>query len=372
MDEFICPISGEHVEKLIGFKNQPVFMGTTTDDSETDLLADMVWGATKSGIVHLMERIPLEVLYSKSHNSGVIGKMWHDHHSEFASFIAKFKPQSICEIGGGHGKLAQLYSTSEAFKSWEIFEPNANFPEQERVFIRNEIFSEQTSTGIKDCFVHSHLFEHLYDHRGVLKLIHSRLSTNGHMIFSVPNMKQMVQRNYINALNFEHVTYLPEDLVDYLLEIEGFEIVQKSFFHEDHSIFYSCKKIDKPKGKLKRYQSGENANDVLRFFGNIQRDIDALNRCMAATDADVVFLFGAHIFSQFYLANGLYSPKVKSILDNDPNKQGKRLYGTSLPVASPEIIKEFSNPLVILNVGAYRDEIAQQLVDIHPSVQFVD
>ena len=39
--------------------------------------------------------------------------------------------------------------------------------------------------------------------------------------------------------NFEHVTYLPEDLVEHLLIKHGFNILEKKYFLDDHSIFYA-------------------------------------------------------------------------------------------------------------------------------------
>ena len=75
-----------------------------------------------------------------------------------------------------------------------------------------------------------------------------------------------------------------------------------------------------------------------------------------------IYLFGAHIFSQFYLKNGLEVSRIIEILDNDPSKQSNRLYGTDLIVRSPEIIKDIRNPVVVLKVGAYKDEIMHQML----------
>ena len=38
-----------------------------------------------------------------------------------------------------------------------------------------------------------------------------------------------------------------------------------------------------------------------------------------------IYLFGAHVFSQFLIQMGLNTTKIVNILDNDKNKQGKRL-----------------------------------------------
>lgn len=63
--------------------------------------------------------------------------------------------------------------------------------------------------------------------------------------------------------------------------------------------------------------------------------------------------------------------RIKAILDNDILKQGKRLYGTTLFVQSPKILGGIGNPVIILKVGSYAQEIKEDIVKhINPNVQF--
>ncbi|MBF7049587.1 SAM-dependent methyltransferase, partial [Campylobacter volucris] len=76
-----------------------------------------------------------------------------------------------------------------------------------------------------------------------------------------------------------------------------------------------------------------------------------------------IYLFGAHLFGQNLIYSGLDISKIKYILDNDANKQEKRLYGTSLFVKSPKILKDDNNSLVILNAGVYNKEIKKDILE---------
>jgi histone acetyltransferase (RNA polymerase elongator complex component) len=68
---------------------------------------------------------------------------------------------------------------------------------------------------------------------------------------------------------------------------------------------------------------------------------------------------------------GLDESKLVSALDNSPLKQGKRVYGTSLKVESPKILKEKGKVNVILKVGMYNDEIKKDILEnINPDVEF--
>jgi hypothetical protein len=61
------------------------------------------------------------------------------------------------------------------------------------------------------------------------------------------------------------------------------------------------------------------------------------------------------------------------LLDNDKNKQGKRLYGTDLMVQDPGVLKAEQRPAVILKAGIYNDEIkADILCNINREVVFLE
>ncbi|EFB5684276.1 SAM-dependent methyltransferase, partial [Campylobacter jejuni] len=60
---------------------------------------------------------------------------------------------------------------------------------------------------------------------------------------------------------------------------------------------------------------------------------------------------------------GLNTEKIINILDNNPSKQEKRLYGTKFIVKSPKILKDQDDSLVILNAGVYNDEIEKDILE---------
>ena len=82
---------------------------------------------------------------------------------------------------------------------------------------------------IKNCdlVIHSHLFEHIYNPFGFLKLVKKILIKMDITYVSVPNMKKMIQNNQSNAMNFEHPYFLEEELIDELLNSLNFKILNK-------------------------------------------------------------------------------------------------------------------------------------------------
>jgi hypothetical protein len=59
------------------------------------------------------------------------------------------------------------------------------------------------------------------------------------MIFSLPNLSVWLTKKYTNYINFERAVYLTEPFVDYLLAKHGFRVIEKEYYSDGHSIFYS-------------------------------------------------------------------------------------------------------------------------------------
>ncbi len=370
-------LGGSDLEPLYKFGEFPVFMGCTGDPQEADLLSDMSWSISQSsGAIQLNPVLPLEVIYPEAHGSGCVGKLWEAHHRALALFVNRFSPKAVLEIGGAHGILSREYAELSPTVSWTIIEPNPMPVEGVRANFIKGFFDDKFSLEFPvDTIVHSHVFEHIYDPVVFVEHISAFLEPGKHLLFSVPNMEEMLRRKYTNCINFEHTIFLTEPYVEYLLRSHGFRLLEKEYFLDDHSIFYAyvrdsqVQPTELPAGLYKR-----NKKLYLDYVSYHEALIKDLNQKIAKLSPDqVLYLFGAHVFAQYLIGFGLNTSRIKFILDNDPNKHGKRLYGTSLQVASPKILNQVTNPVVILKAGVYNEEIRKDILcNINPKTVFFE
>ena len=368
-----CVISEE--EKFVSlhtFRDFPVFMGCTEKLVKEDVKADMEWiYFENSGMIQLREPLPLDVVYSEFHNSGCVGSIWEQHHSEFAKFISKSKPQNILEIGGGHGILSLNYDKIDK-TNWTIIEPNPTpLKNVSASFIKGFFDKDFKTDKPIDAIVHSHVFEHLYEPKTFIEDISNILDEGKELIFSIPNMNEMLKRKYTNCLNFEHTYFLSEEFVYFFLSNNNFEITEKKYYKEDHSIFF---RAIKKRNVVKTSLGKEAFNNKELFSSYIKYHTDLVKQLNDRIDKlkSNVYLFGAHIFSQFLIQFGLDQNKIEFILDNDPKKQEKRLYGTELKVKSPSCLRSCESPTVILKAGIYNDEIKKDILEnINPNTLFL-
>jgi 2-polyprenyl-3-methyl-5-hydroxy-6-metoxy-1,4-benzoquinol methylase len=357
----------ESLEHLYELKSFPVFIGCTSRPIEEDIHADMTWMICKeSGIIQLKNLLPLDLVYSAYH-SEAIGPTWDKHHRLLAKFIGKYQNGDVLEIGGADGALAKIY-TSEKYSvtQWTIVEPNPSFAGNDKITVIPKFFDENTSVQNTGTVVHSHVLEHLHDPNVLLGHINSILPNNGMTIFSIPNLFKYLESKYSNAINFEHTYFLTEDYTDYLLQAHGFSVEEKLLFG-DHSIFYAARKTA-PNGRqvlINHYD--KNKRLYLEMIDFYDSEVQRFNLLISRFTGKI-FLFGAHIFSQFLLTRGLNEKKISGIIDNSNLKKNKRLYGFSLLVSNPDIISENKNVAVILKVGQYQEEVKEQLNTINSDV----
>jgi hypothetical protein len=363
-----------NLETLHTLEDFPIFMGCAEHPVREDLAADQTWDICRNtGVIQLQGLIPLEVLYKTEHHSGAVGQIWMNHHEAFAEFLSKFQPESVLELGGAHGILSKNYQNIDKIH-WTILEPNPSPVEGcDAHFIKGFFNKQFKSTETFQTVVHSHVFEHIYEPDEFMKLLANFISEGDKLIFSLPHLKAMLERKYTNGLNFEHTVFLTEPYIEYLLAKHGFRLLEKQYFMEDHSIFYatirdfSVSPAELPPGL---YESNKQLFlDYVQYQENL---IAELNAVINNTERPV-YLFGAHVFSQYLIEFGLETTKIVCLLDNDPDKHGKRLYGTNLVVQSPKILKDISQPLVILKAGVYNSEIREAILsDINDNVAFIE
>ena len=324
--------------------------------------------------IQLDKLIPLDILYSDSHNYTSCGKVWENY---FKLFISKIKDtvkdKNILEIGCPSGKLANNLTS---YNKWFIIEPNKNFDvkfNENVIFIEKFFDSNFTMDTNINVIIHSHLFEHIYLPNDFLKKCNDTLKDDGEMIFGVPNMSYFAESNITPFLGvfFEHTIFLNKENISYMLNNNNFEIVE-IIDYENHSTIYHCKKSKKINSTLNSisvkfknfYNSFMESNYIFTEF------VKKCNNIISNNSDKDVYIFGASYNTQYLLALGIDSNNIKGILDNSKEKQNKYFYGYDLIIQNPEIITN-NDCIVILKNGYYANEIKEQLLSINKNINII-
>ena len=350
----------------------PVFAGCTDQDAQLDQIETIDFDISRgSGMIQVRSLLDLDEVYQQTHNPGTVGEIWQRHHQQFAEFIHSYQPHNVVEIGGGHGRLSQNYLAIDPTVQWTIIDPHAS--DVPSVTIVREFYTDQTQLDpATDAVVHSHFLEHIYNPTAFFQTL-SKLPASTKLLFAVPALREHLEMKYVSALNFEHVYLCAENYVEYWLSHCGFQLWEKRRFNQNHSIFFAAEKTD---AQLPLLPVPDNYDNHKRIFAEY---LDYYHQVIAEVNQNIqnsqgtVCMFGAHLTAQYLSVNGLNVGAITCILDNDPSKQGKRLYGTPLAVKSPQILRDQDRPVVILLPSAYTQEVKRDILDnINPTTVFLE
>jgi len=364
------------LEHLHTFPRFPVFLGCTDAPPKEDLFLDMSFSiCTETGLIQL-DALPDEsILYQLPHVDAY-GSVWNQFTEQFAAFVVKnglSGDASVLEIGGGTGKLATAVLARHPNIHWLLIDPNPTCEDTRNLLVKRMFFNESSSLAKEsfDVIVHSHVIEHMFDVEAFLGAIYAFLKPSGSHIFCLPNFNEMLHRGYPNTINFEHTQCLNEEYIAALLENAGFAIVDKQYFRDDHSVFFYTKKSADKKNKPMPNLYQRTLGDWKQFENGLYDAVNRMNASIAKHDGPI-YLFGAHIFTQYLIAAGLNISNIAGLLDNSDLKHKRRLYGTGFISEKPDIIRGATSPAVVLRVAQYRDEIVDQLRQINPGVVFFE
>lgn len=344
-------MTGNIKNTLHTFSRFPISICTQdTPLTEEERLVEASIVEDEIGMVHFLPYVDPREIYLNQHNS-CVGKTWTLHNEEFANFVLQYEKDSIVEIAGGAGKVFQNFvKNNPDYTYWKVVDINPSniYQEDPRCIVKHGLFEPEEDVQEGDTVISSHFVEHVYHLEEFLKDLHSR--NPKYHIFTLPNFKKFAASNYTATIMFEHPHYLAEDCLDYLLALTGWKIKEKKFFL-DHSIFY----ITEPCIPEERETTFTSAPDINNLITYMQQRV-------ASLPDSKFYVFGAHLTYYYLLNLGVPEDKIIAVVDNDPNKQGRRMYGTNTKVISPSELPK--NALVFLEMGPYNQEIANNLIDV--------
>ena len=301
----------------------------------------------EQGLINFLPYVDPRDIYLSQHNSS-IGQTWQDHNRLFAEFVYESEKESVVDVGGGSGNIYKSYMNINPQVAWKVIDLNPAV-EAENVTVVKGLY-EPSLINKNDTVITSHFLEHVIDLSTFLQELRERKPR--YHIFTLPNFVKYAQNNYAATIMFEHPHFLTEDYLDYILAATGWEIIEKKYY-KDHSIFFKTKPST-PKQESKIFDCKQH---IVKFLDYMSSRVDSVR------GKGPFYVFGAH-FPYYYLLNlGIAEDQIVAVIDNDPAKQGRRMYGTNTPVISPTQLPAGAN--VFVEMGPYNEEIKKELLNVN-------
>ena len=369
-----CSICNNTLSNIYELPNIPVKLSCCNKNENYKYNQLSYAQCTKCNTIQLDKLIPLNVLYETSHNFNSIGKTWEDYFYLIINLINQnITNKNVLEIGCPSGKIALKV---ENYKKWYIVDANKNknINFNEKICFIECFFDESFNVNDNiDLIIHSHLFEHIYEPNKFLKKCYELLNHDGEMIFGVPNMQHISEQelSLFQGIFFEHNIFLNKENITYMLNKNGFELLN-IIDYKDHSTIYHVKKQF-----LKIHNANNNVefkitNYYNKFLSSTSNYISFIDKCNSIINNTTkpVYIFGASYNTQLLLSMGIMNTHLSGILDNCIEKQNKFLYGFNLTIYSPNLLSSVDS-IVILKNGYYVDEILEQIKQININTEII-
>ncbi len=329
--------------------NAPLVLGCTIQEVDMDkLISYNVFKCKSCGLVFTDIDLDSEA-YSQIHSEAE-GKIWNHHHKSFFEFINK-KNNNISdklEIGPSNNPLMRKNTVFI-----DMFEkPPFNLFENE-TYLKGKFPNIVLNKKFKT-IVASHVFEHSTYPEQFLNKCKNILDDDGSIFLSIPNFEIWINEKYWNGITAEHQIYPTITQIKKICKKLNLHPIFEHF--QNHSIFIKIIKGDFVDDNIP-YDL-----DVIKWAESIKSSIYVVEKTLIEKQVEDLFIIGASHLSQYpIMISKEIKNRIKFVLDNSPNKHGKRLYGTTCVCKSFDVISDFKKPYVLLFNSPYRKEMIEQI-----------
>lgn len=266
--------------------------------------------------------------------------------------------KKILEIGAGKGGFLKTLMEMEEYgiQGYGI-EYNPDFVrtarETEKVNVMQgnpENMGEDLEGGPFDAFMSFAYPARLIHPNGMLQGIRNNLVDGGIGLLQVPSLEHLMKPGGFYDITVDHIAYYNEDTLRFLLQKNGFDILEQSEI-----------------GKLYIYAivQKRKAHDLKECWKDVQPLAESIREYVntVAADGKKIAVWCAGHFAFTVLATAEIGDKVSYIIDNAPFKQGHFAPASHVPIFGVEHFKEEPADEIIILGPMYVDEIIQEIIE---------
>jgi hypothetical protein len=289
----------------------------------------------------------LNIIYGSNHvdNYGIIK---NEKLNLFTKFIINNSEKilNIIEIGACHTGLAENILIKKDIE-YTIIEPsliNQNINKKIK-YIKNYLENVDLLNINANTIIMSDVYEHFYNPVEIIKKIQE--SNIEYIYINHPHFDYMIKNNVLLFLNSEHTFIIEHQYLFALFENYGFELSNLQNY-KNHSLFLEFKRTNIYNNILYNINT---LNYIQKFINEIKIKTKEINEYMIENKEYYIWPCSTHSITLFQY--GLNYKKLSGILDNSPNKIGKKLSCYNLSCYSfDKIINLEDNNICIFIGGA--------------------
>lgn len=361
-----CKICGSKLyeEPLLKYYNMPnraqffVEESKLNEDKGIDLF---LYQCSGCGLLQLNVK-PVSYYKDVIRASGVSEEMKEFRLNHFSDFVSRYnlKDKKIIEIGTGCGEFLDIMDKTEV-KAYGLEHLDESVDkclernlEVYKGFIENENYKIENAPY--DAFFIMNFLEHIPNPNQFLQGISNNLKDNAIGLIEVPNVDMILKRLMFSEFISDHLMYFTRDTLKFLLEKNGFEVIEIEDVWHDYVISMIVK-------KKKRLVLNEFNTQLNVISYEINSFIDE-----NLSKGYRVAVWGAGHQSLSVISMTNISSKIEFVIDSAVFKQGKYTPATHIKVVSPNILDNEKIDVILVMAASYSDEVASIIQKKYPRI----
>jgi SAM-dependent methyltransferase len=289
----------------------------------------------------------------------------------------------VLEIGSGSGEqLMEFKSLGFDVIGIEPSVKLSDFANSQGILTVPTFFDENTKEIVDskfrkvDLVVSSYTFDHIPMPSPVLVNIFNILNEDGILVLEVHNLDLIRERNEFCLFEHEHYTYLNENTITYLLNLNGFEVLSFDLLNNSekraNSLLVSARKKANPI-KLIDFDVNEQLQNAAKLSSNILKSILNFENWLERNSHKKIVAYGAGGRGIMTIAAVNNSKLIKFLVDKNPKAPNIFSPKSNLPVYDITRLNEDKVDLIIVFSFGYYDEIVEEITSKYgyKSSQFI-
>lgn len=278
-----CFVCGANLfsEPLLKFENMPASAQDIPDKAEVihdSGISLQLCQCRGCGLIQL-DCEPVAYYKDVIRSGGFSTTMVNLRKQQYSYLIEKYKLQNkkIIEIGCGQGEFLSVLTDFPVHAYgiehkkelvWQARKKGLNVLEG---FVGDE--TVQIEEGPYDAFLSFNFLEHQPDPNGMMQGIYNNLAEDGIGLVTVPSFEYILEQNSCYELIRDHLAYYTFDTLHFLMEKNGFQVLEQELINRDtlSVIVRKKRKLDTQKLYEKHAAICNQLNTYINYVGGVKR-----------------------------------------------------------------------------------------------------